>query len=143
LILRQEFRLKSKDGFWKTYEVTARNLLADPLIAGIVINARDVTDRKRLEQRLTVQYQASRILAQSESLGRRAPTAEGDLRSLGGTSVKCGSWIMNRTRCGGWRSGTCLRSRLRSLKKAAVGGRLPEGWDFGQNLANRLSSMGQ
>jgi len=73
LILTKEFRLKSKDGFWKIYEVTARNRLADPLIAGIVINARDVTDRKRLEQRLTVQYQASRILAQSESLSAAAP----------------------------------------------------------------------
>jgi len=35
---------------------------------------RDSTDRKRLETRLTVQYQAARILAESESLEAAAPT---------------------------------------------------------------------
>jgi len=40
------------------------------LFTGIV---RDSTDRKRLETRLTVQYQAARILAESESLEAAAP----------------------------------------------------------------------
>jgi PAS domain S-box-containing protein len=73
LIVTKEVRLKSKDGSWRTQEATAHNLLQDPVVAGIVVNSRDVTDRKRLEQRLTVQYQASRILAQSESLSAAAP----------------------------------------------------------------------
>jgi PAS domain S-box-containing protein len=73
LILTHEFRLKSKDGVWRIQEVTARNLLDDPVVAGIVINARDITDRKRLERRLTVQYQAARILGEAESLSEAAP----------------------------------------------------------------------
>ncbi len=72
-ILTHEFRLKSKDGVWRIQEVTARNLLDDPVVAGIVINARDITDRKRLERRLTVQYEAARILADADSLSEAAP----------------------------------------------------------------------
>ena len=40
-----EFRFRSKDGSWRVLETVARNALADPLIAGVVMNARDVTER--------------------------------------------------------------------------------------------------
>ena len=42
---RTEFRLRSKDGSWRVLESVARNALADPLINGIVVNARNVTER--------------------------------------------------------------------------------------------------
>ena len=73
-MVTREFRVKSKDGVWRIHEATAHNLLHDPIVAGIVINSRDVTQRKRLEQRLTVQYATSRILAQADSLLTAAPS---------------------------------------------------------------------
>lgn len=72
-IITKEFRIRHKDGTWRTHEATAHNLLDDPAVRGIVVNSRDITDRKRLEQRLTIQYQAARILADSESLNVAAP----------------------------------------------------------------------
>src|SRR5207249_11351481 len=72
-IISKEFRIRHKDGSWKTHEATAHNMLDDPAINGIVINSRDITARKRLERRLTVQYEAARILAAAASLERAAP----------------------------------------------------------------------
>ena len=72
-MVTQEFRIRHKDVTWRTHEAAAHNLLDDPAVRGIVVNSRDITDRKRLEQRLTIQYQAARILAESESLSVAAP----------------------------------------------------------------------
>ena len=72
-IVTKEFRLRNKDGSWSIHEATGHNLLDDPAVAGIVINSRDVTVRKRLERRLIVQYAATRILAEADSLRAAAP----------------------------------------------------------------------
>ncbi len=71
--ITKEFRIRHKDGSWKTHEATAHNLLDDAAVGGIVINSRDITARKRLERRLKVQYEAARILAEADSLSDAAP----------------------------------------------------------------------
>ena len=55
-----EFRLRGKDGSLRVLEAYASNLLQDPAVAGFVLNARDITDRKHMEQQL---YQAQRMEA--------------------------------------------------------------------------------
>ncbi len=47
--------MKHADGTWRTLEAIGRNLLDDPAVGGIVINHRDVTERKVLEAQLTRQ----------------------------------------------------------------------------------------
>ena len=47
-----EIRFRHGDGSWRWLEVRGNNLLADPHIAGLVINSHDITDRKRAEERL-------------------------------------------------------------------------------------------
>jgi diguanylate cyclase (GGDEF)-like protein/PAS domain S-box-containing protein len=47
-----EFRSRDRDGEWHNLEAILNNLLADPTIGGIVVTARDVTERKRYEERL-------------------------------------------------------------------------------------------
>ncbi len=47
-----DFRLRHADGRWVQVEATAKNLLADPSIGGIVVNYRDITRRRTLEERL-------------------------------------------------------------------------------------------
>jgi len=72
-LVTKEYRIRSKDGSWRIHEATAHNLLDDPAVAAIIINSRDITDRKRLEGRLIAQYVAARILAEAESLTEAAP----------------------------------------------------------------------
>jgi PAS domain S-box-containing protein len=45
-------RVRHKDGTWRTLEGTGSNLLDNPAIEGIIINARDITERKRAEGEL-------------------------------------------------------------------------------------------
>ena len=94
-----EFRYQHKDGRWRTFEVVGNNLIDDPAVGGIVLNMRDITERKQaeeeirrlnegLEQRVverTVQLQAVNkeleAFAYSVSHDLRAP-----LRSIDGFS---------------------------------------------------------
>ncbi len=47
-----EFRLRHRDGMWRTFESLGTNCLANPHIHGVVFNSRDVTDRKVIQQRI-------------------------------------------------------------------------------------------
>jgi diguanylate cyclase (GGDEF)-like protein/PAS domain S-box-containing protein len=47
-----EFRVLHADGSWRWIEISATNLLSDSNVAGIVLNYRDVTDRKQLQDQL-------------------------------------------------------------------------------------------
>ena len=44
------FRFRHKDGSWRMLEGVGNNLLADPVVKGIVFNSRDITERRRLEE---------------------------------------------------------------------------------------------
>ncbi|WP_337059893.1 putative bifunctional diguanylate cyclase/phosphodiesterase [Kineococcus sp. G2] len=48
-------RVRHRDGSWRWAETVAGNLVADPAVAGIVLTTRDVSDRRRLEERLRTQ----------------------------------------------------------------------------------------
>jgi diguanylate cyclase (GGDEF)-like protein/PAS domain S-box-containing protein len=50
-----EFRFRHKHGTWRWLEALATNLLHDPAVGGIVVNSRDVTDRRAFEARLARQ----------------------------------------------------------------------------------------
>jgi diguanylate cyclase (GGDEF)-like protein/PAS domain S-box-containing protein len=50
-----EWRMSHPDGSWFHTETVASNLLGDGVVDGIVLNTRDVSERKRLERQLTHQ----------------------------------------------------------------------------------------
>ncbi len=60
-----EMRLRHKDGSWHHAEVTLRNLLANPAIGGLVVNTRDITQRKLTEQAMRESDQELRTLMES------------------------------------------------------------------------------
>ena len=47
-----EYRIRHKDGSWRHIEAARTNLLSDPAVGGIVLNYRDITERKRAEEEL-------------------------------------------------------------------------------------------
>lgn len=49
---RASYRIRHRDGAWRHMEAFGKNLLGDPVVRGIVVNSRDVTDRKLMESRL-------------------------------------------------------------------------------------------
>jgi PAS domain S-box-containing protein len=51
-VITHEFRCHHQDGSWCHLEVVGQNRLDDPEIAGVVLNSRDISDRKRAESRL-------------------------------------------------------------------------------------------
>ena len=50
-----EYRFRHRDGSWRYLESIGKNLLHDPSVHGVVINSRDVTERKRAEERIIEQ----------------------------------------------------------------------------------------
>lgn len=47
-----EFRLHRSNGEWRHFEALATDLLDEPAVNGIVINSRDVSDRRRVQEEL-------------------------------------------------------------------------------------------
>jgi PAS domain S-box-containing protein len=56
-LYRSEYRLRHQDGSWRIFESVRKNLLDNPAIEGIVVNARDITVRKQAEEALRQAYQ--------------------------------------------------------------------------------------
>ena len=50
--LRTEYRMRHAAGSWRVLESSMTNLLHNPAVSGVVVNSRDVSDRKRAEDRL-------------------------------------------------------------------------------------------
>lgn len=47
-----EFRVRHADGSWRWLEAVGKNLFDDPAVGGVVVNYRDITTRKTLENEL-------------------------------------------------------------------------------------------
>ncbi len=58
--LSAEYRVRDNGGHWRFFEAVGVNLIEDPIIAGIVVNLRDVTERRRTEQALEEIREAER-----------------------------------------------------------------------------------
>ena len=61
-----QFQFKRKDGDWVWLEATGHNLMNDPAIQGIMVNTRDITERRRAEQE-------TRMRSQMQALSENSP----------------------------------------------------------------------
>jgi two-component system, cell cycle sensor histidine kinase and response regulator CckA len=64
-----EFRFRHRDGSWRWLEAIGRNMLDDPNVGGIVINSRDITERKAAEARLRESQQRLELAQSAAEMG--------------------------------------------------------------------------
>ncbi|MEW6756537.1 MAG: PAS domain S-box protein, partial [Candidatus Latescibacterota bacterium] len=83
-----ELRFRHKDGSWRIMEGTGQNFLHDPAIQGIVINVRDVTERKRAEEELREREEKLRRMFESVSDGVAVADLEGTITELNRRAVE-------------------------------------------------------
>ncbi len=100
------FRIRHKDGLWRLLESTCNNLLAEPSIQAIVINYRDITERKNLEEQL---LQAQKM----EATGRLAGGIAHDFNNLLTAIVGYSQLALSSLN-----EGDPLYERIREIKKA-------------------------
>ena len=74
-----ELKIKHSKGNWVDFEVIANNLVDDPSIKGIVINARDITERKKAETEILTSEAKYRSLVEDAGAGIVSVDTEGNL----------------------------------------------------------------
>jgi PAS domain S-box-containing protein len=65
--LRRELRFRHRDGSWRDLEAIGTNLLQDPAVEAIVVNSRDITERKQTEVVLKQAKTAAEAATQAKS----------------------------------------------------------------------------
>jgi len=78
-------RIGHSDGSWRRLEMIATNMLGDPDVGGIVLGARDVTDRPEIEQRLHAFEQRFEAAFEHAPLGRALLERDGRLMRVNQT----------------------------------------------------------
>jgi diguanylate cyclase (GGDEF)-like protein/PAS domain S-box-containing protein len=70
-------RVRADDGTWREVEVLATNLLDEPAVRGIVLIARDITERQRLERRVQALEHSFTTAFRHSPVGRALVDLEG------------------------------------------------------------------
>lgn len=66
-VIQGEMRLRHKDGSWRTLEAVGSNLMNNAIVESIIVNYRDITERKLMEEKLRLQEQRFRAVAEQSS----------------------------------------------------------------------------
>ena len=91
-----QFRTQHKNGSWRWVEAFAKNMLEDPNVQSLVISARDITERKSMEEALKEERSLLRTLIDTvpdfvyvkDIQGRKLISNEADWRACGGKTME-------------------------------------------------------
>ena len=82
-----EFRMRHKNGSWRTMQMTGKNLLDNPAVGGIVVSLRDVTENRNAE-RLLDEYRynlENKVLDRTRALNEKNQALQDALQQLQAT----------------------------------------------------------
>ena len=72
-----EIRARHADGSWRDVEIVANNLLDDPLVGGLFLSARDLSERRRLAANLSESEQRFQHIFDQAAIGMNITTLDG------------------------------------------------------------------
>ncbi len=81
VVMRVEYRFRHRNGRWLYLEAVAHSLLHDPALSGVVVNYRDVTERKQAEENLIQAYDST-LEGWARALELRDKDTEGHTRRV-------------------------------------------------------------
>ncbi len=65
---QSEIRIRNSNGNWRTFEIMANNLKKGDVVEGLIVNLRDITERKKAENALRASKQRYRELSMIDDL---------------------------------------------------------------------------
>ncbi len=113
-----ESMLQHKDGSWRWIECTARNLLHEPSVEAVVVNFRDITERKRAQAERERLEQRLRQAAKMEAVGRLAGGIAHDFNNVLAGVFAYGEMLVEETP-----DGSPLKRYAQNVLTAATRGR--------------------
>ena len=78
-VITSTYRVRRADGAWRTIEVNATNHLDDPVLRGMIVNGRDITERVAVEEALRASEERFRALTERATDMVRIMGADGNV----------------------------------------------------------------